>query len=66
MAKKEVQKTIQVTLVKSPIGYTKRQKNTLKALGLNNVNQTIQVVDNQAVRGMVNKVIHLVEIETEA
>ena len=53
-------------MVKSPIGYTKRQKNTLKALGLNNVNQTITVVDNPAVRGMVNKVIHLVELETEA
>ncbi len=66
MAKKEVTKTLRVTLVKSPIGYTKRQKNTLKALGLNNVNQTITVVDNPAVRGMVNKVIHLVELETEA
>jgi len=66
MAKKEVIKTLRVTLVKSPIGYTKRQKNTLKALGLNNVNQTITVVDNPAVRGMVNKVIHLVELETEA
>ena len=62
MAKKK-QRTISITLVKSPIGYSKRQKATLKAMGLKKVNQTVVQTDNQAVRGMIDKVSHLVEIE---
>jgi len=64
MAKKK-QSTLTITLVKSPIGYSKRQKATLKAMGLKKVNQTVVQVDNQAVRGMIDKVSHLVEV-TEA
>lgn len=64
MAKKVQPKTIlQVTLKKSGIGYTKRQKDTLKALGLNALNQTVSQVDNPAVRGMIAKVSHLVEVK---
>lgn len=59
--KKEAQ--FRVTLVKSPIGYSKRQKLTLKALGLNKMNQTVTHKDNQALRGMLNKVSHLVVVE---
>jgi large subunit ribosomal protein L30 len=67
MAKKAAPKNeLRITLKKSGIGYTKRQKNTLKALGLHDINQTITQVDNPAVRGMIAKVSHLVEIETEA
>ncbi len=66
MAKSEAEKSVRITLKKSGIGYTKRQKNTLKALGLHDINQTITLVDNQAVRGMLDKVSHLIEIETEA
>lgn len=62
MAKKK-QSTLTITLVKSPIGYSKRQKATLKAMGLKKVNQTVVQVDNQAVRGMIDKVSHLVEVE---
>ena len=62
MAKKK-QAQLKVTLVKSPIGYTKRQKNTLKALGLRRINQTVVRTDNEAVRGMVNAVIHLVTVD---
>ena len=57
-------KTIQVTLVKSPIGFDKRQKATVKALGLTKLHQTIEKEDNQAVRGMINAVSHLVEVKS--
>ena len=64
MAKKK-QAKLTITLVRSPIGYPKRQKATLKALGLKKINQTVNRTDNEAVRGMVEKVSHLV-ILTEA
>lgn len=56
-------KTIRVTLVRSPIGYTKDQKATVKALGLRRLHQTVEQKDNPAVRGMIQKIIHLVQIE---
>jgi large subunit ribosomal protein L30 len=61
MAKKKA--TLTVTLIKSPIGYSKRQKATLKAMGLKKVNQTVVQTDNPAVRGMIEKVAHLVSVE---
>jgi large subunit ribosomal protein L30 len=64
MPKKETSgKTIRVTLVKSAIGYTKDQKATVRALGLRRMNQTIEHKDSPAIRGMLNKIIHLVKIE---
>jgi large subunit ribosomal protein L30 len=62
MAKKK-QGKLTITLVKSPIGYSKRQKATLKAMGLKKINQTVVQVDNQAVRGMIDKVSHLIEVD---
>jgi large subunit ribosomal protein L30 len=56
-------KTIRVTLVRSPIGYTKDQKRTVLALGLRRMHQTIEHKDTPALRGMLNKVIHLLKIE---
>jgi large subunit ribosomal protein L30 len=64
MPKKEMTgKTIQVTLVRSPIGYTKDQKATVKALGLRRMHQTVVQKDNPAVRGMIQKIIHLLKVE---
>jgi large subunit ribosomal protein L30 len=64
MPKKQTSnKVLQVTLVKSPIGYTKDQKATVRALGLRRMNQTIEHKDTPAIRGMLNKIIHLVKIE---
>ncbi len=57
-------KTIEVTLVKSPIGYTKRQKATVKALGLKKLHQTVEKSDTPAVRGMINAVSHLLEVKS--
>lgn len=59
------QKTIRVTLVKSPIGYEKSQGETVRALGLRRMHHTVEVVDNPAMRGMINKVRHLVKVEEE-
>ncbi|RME65761.1 MAG: 50S ribosomal protein L30 [Caldilineae bacterium] len=56
-------KKIQVTLVKSPIGYEKSQKATVRALGLTKMNQTVVKDDTPAVRGMIAKVAHLVAVQ---
>ncbi len=61
MAKKE--KTVKITLVKSPIGYSERHKGTVRALGLRKINQTVEQKDGPVLRGMLSKVAHLVEIE---
>ena len=63
MAKKKKVKTLSITLVKSPIGYTKRQKCTVSALGLNRMNQTVEHQDSPVIRGMINKISHLVQVE---
>jgi large subunit ribosomal protein L30 len=57
------EKTVFVTLVRSPIGYTKDQKQTVLALGLRRMHQTIEHKDTPAVRGMIRKIIHLVQVE---
>jgi large subunit ribosomal protein L30 len=65
MPKKETSGgTIRVTLVKSPIGYTKDQKATAKALGLRRLHQTVEHKNDPAVRGMIQKIIHLVQVES--
>jgi large subunit ribosomal protein L30 len=56
-------KTVLVTLVRSPIGYTKDQKATALALGLRRMHQTIEHKDTPALRGMIQKIIHLVQVE---
>ena len=54
---------IKVRWVKSQIGYGRRQRATLRGLGFRRLNQTVQVEDTPAVRGMIRKVIHLVVVE---
>jgi len=56
-------KKLRVTLVRSTIGYEKDQKATARALGLRRLNQTVEHDDNPALRGMLNKIIHLLRIE---
>jgi large subunit ribosomal protein L30 len=56
-------KTVRVTLVKSPIGYSKRHKATIFSLGLRRMHQTVEHADTPALRGMLYKVNHLVLIE---
>jgi len=56
-------KKIKITLVKSPIDRPERQKKTLKALGLNKLNATKEVVVTPQILGMVRKMNHLVKVE---
>jgi large subunit ribosomal protein L30 len=64
MPKKEITgKTLRVTLVKSPIGYTKDQKRTVRALGLRRMNQIVEHKDSLALRGMLAKIVHLLRVE---
>ena len=55
-------KTLKVTLVRSPIGTRGRHKATVLGLGLKKVNQTRELEDTPAVRGMVNLVSYLVRV----
>lgn len=54
---------IKVTLKRSVIGRPQNQRETVKALGLNKLNKTVIKPDNEAIRGMINTVSHLVEVE---
>ena len=54
---------LKITLKKSPIGYSERQKQTIRALGLRKLNSSTIKPDNPQIRGMIKKVIHLVEVE---
>ncbi|MBM3144276.1 MAG: 50S ribosomal protein L30 [Chloroflexi bacterium] len=64
MAQKKVEaKTLRITLIKSPIGYSERQKDTVRALGLRRINHTVEQKDTPVIRGMIDKVSHLVRVE---
>ena len=54
---------IRVTQVRSPIGRSADQRKTLIGLGLNKIRRSRDLEDTPAVRGMINKVRHLVEVE---
>ena len=54
---------VRITWVKSSIGYARDQKKTLAALGLHRLNQSVTHDDSRPVRGMINKVKHLVKVE---
>jgi large subunit ribosomal protein L30 len=62
MAKKST-KALKITLVKSAIGYSARQKGTVRALGLRRLGQTVEQSDTPVIRGMINKVSHLIKVE---
>ena len=53
---------LRISLYKSAIGYAGDQKRTLRALGLRRLGQTVEHRDTRAIRGMVNKVRHLVKV----
>jgi large subunit ribosomal protein L30 len=53
---------IKITLVKSPIDKSKRQKDTLKALGFRKMNQTVERENNPQTLGMIRVVEHLVQV----
>jgi large subunit ribosomal protein L30 len=55
-------KTIKVKLIRSSIACTPKQKATVKGLGLTKMNKTVTLEDTPCVRGMINKIIHMVEV----
>ncbi len=59
-------KTVTVTQIASPIGRPKDQRATLIGLGLNKIDRTRELEDTPAVRGMIEKVSHLVRVEGES
>jgi large subunit ribosomal protein L30 len=56
-------KTLKVTLVKSTIGFNKKQGVVVRGLGLRRIRHTIEVQDTPEMRGMIHKVRHLVTVE---
>jgi large subunit ribosomal protein L30 len=56
-------KPLKITLKKSAIGFDRKQKQVVEGLGLRRVNHTVELPDTPAVRGMILKVRHLVDVE---
>ncbi|HOB91638.1 MAG: 50S ribosomal protein L30 [Bacillota bacterium] len=63
MASSNDGRKLKVTLVKSGIGYSRRQKRTIEALGFKKLGQVRIMEDNPAIRGMISKVSHLLNVE---
>ncbi len=55
-------KTVKVQQIKSVIGYNERQRATMRGLGLRRIRQVVELEDTPSVRGMINKVNHLVVV----
>lgn len=64
--KKASGKTVRITQIGSPIGRKPDQRATLIGLGLNKMHRTSELEDTPSVRGMINKISHLVKIEEDA
>ena len=62
-AKKETAKTLKITLVRSTIGQIPKNRATVAAMGLRKLNQTVELPDNAATRGQIQKVRHMVKVE---
>jgi len=56
---------LRITWIKSGIGYEESQRKTLKTLGFHRLNQSVVREDSNSVRGMINKVRHLVKVEED-
>jgi large subunit ribosomal protein L30 len=68
MAKKAAKKSaetkrVKVTLVKSTIGFDKKQAAIVQGMGLRRINHTVELADTDSIRGMIHKVRHLVEVQ---
>jgi len=58
-------KKLRITWIRSAIGYSVRHKATIRALGLRRLHQTVEHTDGPALRGMLLKVAHLVQVEEQ-
>jgi len=57
--------TLKITQVRSTIGAKPKQRGTLRALGLRRIRQTVELPDRPEIRGMVEKVPHMVKVEEQ-
>jgi large subunit ribosomal protein L30 len=57
---------LRITWIKSAIGYDEGQRQTLRSLGFHRLNQSIVREDSSSLRGMINRVRHLVKVEVES
>ena len=55
-------KTLKITLLKSTIGFDRKQEAVVKGLGLRHIRHTVELADTPETRGMIHKVRHLVEV----
>ena len=62
-AKKAETKKLKITLVKSTIGQVPKNRATVEAMGLRKIHQTVELPDNAATRGQIQKVRHMVKVE---
>ena len=67
MAKKAAKKStetkrVKVTLVKSTIGFDRKQANIVQGMGLRRINHSVELQDTPSIRGMIHKVRHLVTV----
>ena len=62
-AKPAKAKTVKITLVKSTIGFDKKQDRVVTGLGLRRIGHTVELADTPETRGMIHKVRHLVTVE---
>jgi large subunit ribosomal protein L30 len=67
MVKKAAKKTadtkrVKVTLVKSTIGFDRKQAAVVQGMGLRRINHTVELADTPSIRGMIHKVRHLVAV----
>jgi len=58
-----VSKMLKIKMVRSEIGRPEKQRKILRGMGLNKLNNTVILTDTPQIRGMINKVIHLVSVE---
>ena len=63
MAAKETEKKLRITLVRSTIGQVPKARATIAAMGLRKMHQTVELPDNAATRGQIQKVRHMVKVE---
>lgn len=63
MPSKETSKNISVTLIRSPIGALPRHRDCVRGLGLRRMHHTVVLADTPAIRGMVNKITHLLKVQ---
>jgi len=65
MADGRQEKVLAITLKRSGIGGTRRQRETLRGLGLNRLGKTVLRHDSPSVQGMIQRVLHLIEVDEQ-